>query len=78
MDENILVWAPEALRLERVMERDKVSEKEVRDRMQHQLPENEKVLQASFVIINDSAHSLVRQLMEIDHVLRFVNATKSV
>ncbi len=69
MDENIVVWAPEAVRLERVMQRDRVTEQEVRARMHHQLAEKDIVRQAQFVIINDGMHPLIRQVMEIHQVL---------
>jgi dephospho-CoA kinase len=41
LDFLIVVTAPESLRIERVVQRDKISEEQVRARMKHQLPESE-------------------------------------
>jgi dephospho-CoA kinase len=74
MDEIVMVWAPEALRVMRVMERDHVEEAAVRERMQHQWHDDRKVQLSQNVIINDGEHSLVRQVMEL-HTL-FLHAVK--
>lgn len=62
LDFLIVVTAPEALRIERVMQRDKISESQVRARMKNQLPENEKIEKARAVIQNDGFHDLVQQI----------------
>jgi len=69
-DKVIVVTAPEALRLRRVMERDGVTGEEVRARMANQWPEEEKAKRADFVIINDGEHFLIPQILEIDKTLR--------
>ena len=69
-DKVIVVTAPEELRLKRVMERDGVSEEQVRARMANQWPEEEKVKKADFVIINDGNHFLIPQILEIDKTLK--------
>ncbi len=69
LDCLIVVNAPEALRIERVMKRDNISEAQVRARMQHQLPEEEKVALADFVIVNDGQHSLVQQVWKLHQSL---------
>jgi dephospho-CoA kinase len=62
-DRVIEVFAPQSLRLQRVMDRDKVKAKEVLARMERQWPEQEKVLASDFVIFNDGAHALIPQVM---------------
>mgnify|MGYP000866566910 FL=1 len=69
LDRLIVVTAPEQLRLERVVERDHVTEAQVRARMQHQLPESEKIKRADFVIDNDGARMLVPQVWQIHRKL---------
>lgn len=66
-DKIILVTAPEAVRLQRVMARDGFSEAEVRARMARQWPENDKIPLADYVIINDGPTPLVPQ---VDSILR--------
>ena len=51
-DKIILLTAPEALRIERVMARDGVSETEVRQRMQKQWTDAQKIPLADYVIDN--------------------------
>lgn len=76
LDALIVVTAPEALRIRRVMTRDGVSEEAVRARMANQMPEPEKVRLADHVIVNDGAHSLVRQVWTVHHAL--LEASKQV
>ena len=49
----VVVTAPEDVRLRRSMERRGLSEEEVRSRMRHQMPEDEKIKLADHVIVND-------------------------
>ncbi len=70
MDAVIVVRAPEAIRVRRVMERDGVSEADVRARMARQWPEARKVDQADFVIDNDGEHALVPQVLAIHRTLK--------
>ncbi len=62
---NILVKAPEQLRIRRVCERDGVHAEDVRKRIQHQIPENEKEQLADFVINNDGTEPLIPQVEKI-------------
>lgn len=65
MDKVITVFAPEALRIKRVMDRDGVSEASVRDRISKQMPDEEKVKKADYVIFNDGQQSLLHQVLKI-------------
>lgn len=69
LDLLIVVTAPEALRVQRVMQRDSLSEREVRARMKNQLPEEEKVKLADFVIVNDEQHALIPQVWGIHRAI---------
>jgi dephospho-CoA kinase len=70
LDGMIVVTAPEALRTSRVMQRDGVSQEEVTRRMKNQWPEEEKVKQADFVIVNDEKELVIPQVVEVDKALR--------
>jgi len=65
LDKTILVTAPEALRIQRVKERDKVSEEAIRQRMKNQWPEEQKKTLADFVIVNDEKLPLLEQCLEV-------------
>lgn len=61
----IVVYAPKALRIARVMQRDRSARSEVEARMNSQLPEEEKMKFADHVIYNDNSHSLIKQVSEL-------------
>lgn len=69
LDQLIVVTAPENLRIQRVVERDKISADAVRARIKSQLPESEKERLADFVIRNDGEHSLVQQVFAVHQAL---------
>jgi len=69
MDKMIVVSAPRELRIESVMERDKITREAVEARMDKQLPEAEKVNRADFVIYNDRIKMLIPQVMDIHQEL---------
>ena len=69
LDKVIAVSAPEKLRINRVMQRDQISEAQVRSRMDKQMPEAEKIAMADYIIYNDGEQSLVSQVIEIHHLL---------
>lgn len=68
-DKIIVVTAPKEVRIQRVMQRDKVSRQEVLSRMAHQMQESERLKYADFVINNDGNQPLIRQVMHIHHQL---------
>jgi dephospho-CoA kinase len=70
MDFTILVSAPEHLRIERVIERDKITAEEVVARMKNQWSDDEKRKLASTEIINDNKNLIVPLIVEIDKKLR--------
>lgn len=65
-DAMVLVTAPEALRIERVMKRDLCSREEVMQRINHQWSDERKIKLADVIIVNDDAQPLIRQ---VEHML---------
>jgi dephospho-CoA kinase len=61
----ITVTAPEELRINRVMERNGMSRRDVTDRIRNQWSEAEKIKRADFVIRNDEKHALLPQVIRI-------------
>ena len=73
-DHSILVTAPEAVKIHRVMERDGVTSEQVEARMDKQLSDEEKNKMADFLITNDESQSVILQVLELHH--QFINLTK--
>lgn len=69
LDALIVVTAPEAVRIRRVMARDGATEADVRARMQRQASEADKVALADFVIVNDGQHALIPQVWAVHQAL---------
>lgn len=71
-DYNILVTAPEEVRIARVVSRDNTSIEEVKNRINSQWKDSEKKDLASFVITNDN-HSLVT--LQVEKIIQKIKAT---
>ncbi len=69
LDYVIVVTAPLPLRIERVLGRDATSREAIEARISKQMPEEEKVKRADFVILNDGEHSLIHQVLAIHQQL---------
>ena len=65
LDVLIVVAAPEDLRIRRVMQRDGLTEAQVRARMASQMPEPEKIALADYVITNDERQMLIPQVWKL-------------
>jgi dephospho-CoA kinase len=65
LDKLIVVSAPEQDRIKRVMARDGSSEQQVRARINAQMPEEQKVKYADYIIHNDLIMDLVPQVSKI-------------
>lgn len=66
LDKVIVVFAPKPLRLARVQQRDpQRSLTEIEAIMNKQMPEEEKIKMADFVIYNDNQHAVVPQVLEV-------------
>jgi len=69
LDYTILVTAPEELRIQRVMQRDGAEREDVLRRMARQMPEEEKLQYADFLIHNDGVLPLLPQVLAIHNNL---------
>lgn len=70
LDFNILVVAPEQIRIERVKSRDQVSTEAVEHRMKNQWLDEQKIPLADYIINNDGESPLLPQVLEIHKNLK--------
>ena len=75
LDKVIGVYAPAPLRIQRVMQRDKISREEVNARMNKQMDETIKMRLCDYVIINDDRELLIPQVIAL-HEKLIANAGK--
>ena len=71
LDKIIVVTASENVRMERVMERDGVKASEVRDRINNQMTDSERLQYADFIIDNDGIQMLIFQVKEVFNKLNY-------
>lgn len=64
-DKNILVTAPQALKIARVIQRDKVSEEQVLARMNKQFTDRQKLKMADYFIENNENKSIILQVLDL-------------
>lgn len=69
LDLVIGVQSPLELRMQRAMQRDNISEKDVLIRMEKQMPEEEKMSRCDIVIINDEKELLIPQVVAVHEKL---------
>jgi len=65
MDKVVMVYTPLEMRIERTMERDNISRERVMERINNQMPDEEKAELSDFVIVNDGTESLIAQVLDI-------------
>ena len=65
VDAVIMVYAPEDVRIARVMERDQITEQQVRARIAAQMDDEIKCKMADFVVDNDGKYSLDEQIISL-------------
>jgi dephospho-CoA kinase len=65
MDYIIGVYAPQHIRINRVMKRDSISREEVMSRMKRQIQEEIKMRLCDFVILNDDQHLVIPQVLQL-------------
>jgi dephospho-CoA kinase len=73
LDYIIGVYSPTALRIQRIMHRDKITREEVLQRMQRQIDERIKMKLCDFVVVNDEQQLLIPQVMALDEKLRKID-----
>lgn len=69
MDYTILVTAPLELKIERVLKRDNIAINEIQERISKQWSDEEKIPLADFVIVNDEAKPLLKQVEAVLNAL---------
>jgi dephospho-CoA kinase len=69
LDLIIGVQSPLPLRIQRVMQRDNITEEAVLARMQKQMDEDEKISRCNFVIVNDEKELLIPQVTALHEKL---------
>lgn len=65
VDAIVLVTAPQALRIKRVMQRDGLSEDIILKKIQAQLSEEEKIKRSQYIIKNDEEQMLLPQIIKV-------------
>src|SRR5690606_38987257 len=75
LDYTILVVAPKEVRIKRVMERDGTDRIQVEQRMDKQLPDEEKERMANFILINTGVKPILPQVLALHN--KFLQEHKS-
>lgn len=70
VDKVIGVSAPQALRIQRAMQRDHITRDEVLKRMQHQLDEAVKMHLCDYIIYNDEQEAVIPQVLKLHERLK--------
>jgi len=65
LDSTILVLAPEAVRINRVMKRDQTDTKKIKNRMNKQWSDSQKKELAQYCIYNDGVQAIIPQINQI-------------
>lgn len=69
LDYVIGVYAPENIRVQRVMKRENTTAQEVKNRMKHQIDDNIKMRLCDFVLVNDDSQLLLPQVIQLHQQL---------
>ena len=70
LDAIICISCPEEIRLKRILKRDDLSEKEVRQKMSHQWAEEKKISLSDYVISNDNSSLVMPQILSVNSALK--------
>ena len=70
LDAIICISCPEEIRLKRILKRDDLSEKEVRQRMSNQWAEEKKISLSDYVIKNDNTCLVMPQILSVHSALK--------
>jgi dephospho-CoA kinase len=69
VDVMIGVSAPLQLRIQRTMQREHITEKDVLERISKQMNEEQKMALCDYVIVNDEKNSIIEQVLELHQTL---------
>jgi dephospho-CoA kinase len=67
LDKVIGVYSPLTMRIERVVERDGVTEEDVLRRINRQMNEDEKLMRCDYIIRNDETEPILPQVLKLHH-----------
>jgi len=70
LDAVISVYAPKNIRIQRILKRDTIEEKEILARMSQQWAEQQKILKSDYTLFNDDQHSAESQVEYLCTVLK--------
>ena len=70
LDAIICISCPDEIRLKRILKRDDLSEKEVRQRMSHQWAEEKKISLSDYTITNDNSCLVMPQILSVHNTLK--------
>ena len=70
LDAIICISCPEEIRLKRILKRDDLSEKDLRQRMSHQWAEEKKISLSDYVITNDDSSLVMPQILSVHSALK--------
>ena len=70
LDLNILILTDEDIRVKRVIKRDNLSEQSVRERIKNQMPDQDKIRLADYIINNNEKQLIIPQVLELDKLFR--------
>lgn len=70
MDKTITVATDENQRIQRVIKRDRISVKQVKERIRNQWNDEQRIKLADFVIRNNDADLIIPQILDIDKKIR--------
>ena len=70
LDAIICISCPEDIRLKRILKRDDLSEKEVRQRMSYQWDEDKKISLSDYLITNDNTCLVMPQILSVHSALK--------
>jgi dephospho-CoA kinase len=73
MDFTVFVKADMGVRIARVMERDKLTEAEVRQRISRQMDDQQKALLADFIIYNENDRMILPQIVDLHNKFSKLN-----
>ena len=73
VDYTVTVAVAEHIRLQRLMERDHISEEKAQEWIQLQIPEREKQERADFVIKNDGGEDISEQIQDIHRKIQDIH-----
>lgn len=69
VDVTLMVYAPEEIRIQRVLQRDNSTREEIAGRIHSQMPDEIKRDRCDYVIYNDNQQPLIPQVIEFVHFL---------